>query len=75
MTAREWLIATWAEWAPTLRPGRLEVGPLILITRGSLADVAREQHDIGVLAERREPGQRLWSRPETEQLAEVRQLR
>lgn len=59
MTIRDWIAATWAAWAPTVEPGHVELGPIIILTREELANIVREHHDHGVIAERNGDG-RLW---------------
>lgn len=52
MTIREWIAATWAEWAPGVQRGRLSIGRMEIMTRAELARIARTQGDVGAVRER-----------------------
>ncbi len=58
MTRREWVAAVWAEWAPSYRAGRIDVGPLVITvtTRKQIQRDTWEHMLIGVTTEKKRPG-------------------
>lgn len=55
MTPREWLRAKWAEWAPSYRAGRLDVGRFVIVSRKELSRWSWEHHAIGATMQREDP--------------------
>lgn len=47
MKAWEWLAATSAEWRPSLRPGSLDIGPLVIYSRRALSQEWWDAFDLG----------------------------
>lgn len=58
MTKREWLRATWAEWAPDYRAGRLDLGRVVIIvtTRRRLQRQTWHHMQMGIEVESHSPG-------------------
>lgn len=55
MTRQEWLAGVWAEWAPSYRAGRLDVGRFVIMSRKELSLWAQEHHSIGAHMQREDP--------------------
>ncbi|RYC14557.1 hypothetical protein [Nocardioides zhouii] len=55
MTRREWIAATWAEWAPSYRSGRLDIGQFVIVSRKELSRWSWEHHASGANMQREDP--------------------
>lgn len=56
MTARERVLTIWAEWAPSYRKGRLEIGRMVILSRSEVHQLADRNLELGMRLERERPG-------------------
>ncbi len=56
MSISEWAWKAWAEFVPSYRDGRLDFGPIVIVTRKRLQRWAWESMELGLDIESRSPG-------------------